>query len=1731
MTDVAKIIKLRGHTNACITRIQTFVSKNQNVVLDCGQYIARKNVLNETYREYLNLQKELELEDFDKYCSDRDIVEEQYYNLDSYLYEKITQLSAKPVQTQPIVTNVIPSVSTIQNVKLPELKIPFFSGEISEWPSFFDVFTKLITNDKQLSNAQKLIYLKSVLRNEPLKLIDNLEIIDSNFEIAIQNLCNRFENKYLIVNSHLNSLLNAPLITKPNAHALRDFLTQIKSHLAALENLNISNQLTDLILINIFTQKLDYNTKRSFETERNINKLPSLMEFLEFIERKCKILENLVPEYSHSPKQKQPSRFTSLNTVSNNLQYSSNNQTNQDSRSLPTRNTHFQNTRHSQDSQENHNSQNTRQSHNMHDTPNSRTHSNVSRDPNTQSETSSSPAIPRIANQSQSNDVYRASSLSTLSGKKEGLLQTACVTIYDSHNNPVKVRCLTDSASQHSFITEELASRLKCIPYTKSLQISGISEICSTSNKMVDLNIFSNVNPTKHFTLSCAILPTITCKHPQITLDFNALKIPPNIHLADPEFCTPAEVQMLLGADVYFDLLTYGLIKLGPNLPTLTNTHLGYLVGGNVPQSFGSIDSYSILNIQENTQPRNEVSLFVQTQNTDSLVRSFWEIEEISSSTCTPKILTPSEQQAEDIFKSSFKILSSGRFQVDLPFKSPNEYKKLGESFFLAKKRFLNLEQKLIKSDQLYAQYKQFIHEYIALGHCRYVPLSTRNIHSDLKYFIPHHCVLKDSVTNKLRVVFDGSMKTTSNLSLNDIMLPGYTVQRELFDILINFRLFKYCIVADLRHMYRQIRVNPEQVFLLNILWSDSPQEDLKCLQLETVTYGLNNSGFLSTRCLKELAQKHSDKFPLASDALLNCCYIDDVLYGCNDFETLFEIHRQLTECLNLACFSLHKWCANSPEFLAGISHISNEASYVINPENNTNKILGLCWNSHSDHFSVLVPKVTVKDTYTKREVLSLIASIYDPIGLINPVVVSAKLIMRKIWLERSNWDDHLSPNLLTQWNLFLQTLPHLSNLKIPRLLQNSSNVTSTQIHGFSDASLSAYGACVYLRTSHENGFISCNLISSKSRVSPVKVVTLPRLELLGVLLLSNLVTKILSVLIPSQSQINSVNLWTDSEVVLAWINSHPSRWSTFVANRVTQIQELTSNHTWRHVRSKDNPADILSRGATPLQLLDCDLWFNGPQFLSDPHFDFNLFVYNGPSSINVDELPELKRVTHLIRKPDSQLYDALCKFSCFTRLQRAFAYCIRFIHNVRAKSHRRTGPLTPNELSSSELMIIKLTQSHFFSSEIQFLMDNRLLNDKSIRKLNPFLDSSQMIRVGGRLLFSDVSYDQKFPLLMPSKSHIVNLLLTREHRRLLHSGPQNTLSNVRLKFWPLDGLRQIKRIILNCLTCYRFNAQVASQIMANLPRERVQIARPFINVGVDFGGPFPIKTSKLKRAPLTKAYMAVFVCLATRAVHVELISSLSTEAFLLTLKRFIARRGNPSIIFSDNGTNFLVAKNQLKELYELLLKGDTSESIRSFATSCQIQWKFIPPRSPHHGGIWEAAIKSFKYHLVRIMGNSNFTFEELSTVLSQIEAVLNSRPICALSDDPSDFSFLTPGHFLIGSNLMSYPELDLSDIQENKLSLWNKCTRIQQHMWKVWTRDYLNRLQNRPKWFTPQVGIKPDDLVLLKDENSPPLKWPIARVVETYPGKDNKVRTPEGLYVRSIAKLCPLPMTHLQEF
>ncbi|XP_072389402.1 uncharacterized protein [Diabrotica undecimpunctata] len=692
-----------------------------------------------------------------------------------------------------------------------------------------------------------------------------------------------------------------------------------------------------------------------------------------------------------------------------------------------------------------------------------------------------------------------------------------------------------------------------------------------------------------------------------------------------PHFCTPSEVDILLGADIYFDIVTYGLIKLGPNLPILQNTHLGYIVGGNIPYARYAHSHYS------------NISLHAQTADLDSLLKKFWEIEETKPlSSIQSKTLTPSEQRAEDIFKSSLTILHSGRFQVDLPLKTPNEYKKLGESFHLAKRRFLNLEKRLNKSDELWHQYTEFISEYVSLGHCKYVPLSKINESSEHKFFLPHHCVFKhDSLTSRLRVVFDGSIKSTSNVSLNDIMLKGYTVQPDLFEILIRFRLFKYTLIADIEKMFRQIRINPKQTFLLNILWRNSPQEELKCLELQTVTYGTNSASFLSIRCLKELAVRNQEKYPLAAEALENSCYVDDILHGANDIDTLYKTYKQLSTSLNSAGISLHKWSSNSSEFLDSISSEFQKSNYVVKPGNSSNKVLRICWNSHSDMFSISLPDISSEPKYTKREVLSIIASIFDPLGLINPITVSAKLLMQKIWICNLNWDDKLTGEISSEWSNFLGHIPDLAKLTFSRPLLNPLNISRIEIHGFCDASMKAYGACIYLRVLHENGTVSCNLITSKSRVAPLKTISLPRLELLWAALLSTLISNIFLIISPKVSSIASVRLWTDSQTVLAWINSHPSRWSIFVANRITQIQELTRTYLWNHVGSKDNPADILSRGTTPALLVDNTVWWHEPYFLMNATTKFNEFVPN----IDLTDVPEIKGTLHAVNNSKPILY------------------------------------------------------------------------------------------------------------------------------------------------------------------------------------------------------------------------------------------------------------------------------------------------------------------------------------------------------------------------------------------------------------------------------------------------------------------------------------------------------------
>lgn len=1794
--NIEALRKSRTSTKASLTRIETWFL--QNTSSDIVQFEIRLERLKILFRDYEQIQDNIEFlataEDPDS--EDRSIIESRYFDLVSGYIRCIKQLTVLSPDENSVQRNsnqVSEPVSRSQSisVKLPDIKIQVFSGDVTEFESFLQLFDALIIKNPQLSDIQKFIYLKSYLKGEPLQLIDSLKITNENFDIALKTLKCRYENKIIIVNSYLAALLDIPNINKCKSGSLRELATTIQKNIQSLKNLNFSfEELWNVLLIFIFQKKLDYNTRKAFESERDHAEIPSLDTFLKFIEKRCIILESID---SSSPKTQR--KFTSTNHITtnkneNNLNYPahSNNKNDRANTSLTCSfcdkvghrlytcysfknlsysdkmkfiklNKLCQNClgKHSLD-----NCSSTKKcsfcarSHNsllhVNEENNSQHSQTQNSRPDISNKNNSHKFVPQnkndsIAHSSPKNEFAvlsncpekignpSTSSHSALSVKSSVvLLATAKVTLYSSQCQPVQAKVLLDTGTQTSLITQKLANKLQCHTYNMALNISGISECTTVSNKMADIVIHSNFNLNKKFKVSCALLPNLTCKLPQYQLLINQLDIPKDVILADNEFFKPSEIDIIIGLDCYYDIILSGIVKLGNKLPVLQESHLGWVIAGVVPKQY-TVSNYSHSKFDSHNEIENDGEnmsySFLSTSKVEKFLKKFWDIEETPEKPSQKLILSEDEQLAEKIFTTTTKILENGRFQVNLPFKFPLEPSKLGDSFTIAKKRFLNLENKFLKNPDLFIEYKKFIQEYVELGHAQYVPLTLQNYKFENKYFIPHLCVIREaSVSTKLRVVYDASCPSSSGFSLNDICLKGYQVQPDLFDILCRFRFYPCVFTTDIKKMYRQILINPEHTFLQNILWRENQTDQLECIQLNTVTYGTNSAPFLATRILNEIASSNKIDFPLASEAISSQFYMDDGLCGAKNLDSLLQLHSELTSLLNRHGFELHKYCSNEQTFLEKICEKPSDVSYEINPDNVPNKVLGLKWNPTPDVLSISVPENLEISPVTKRKILSIVAQCYDPLGLINPVIVKGKLLVQKLWVLKMDWDVIVTDtDILVEFSNFLKNLSSLVELKIPRFYFLNKNILKVEIHGFSDASLSAYGCCIYFRIIYKDGTVSATLITSKSRVAPVKSITLPKLELCAMLLLSKLVKKVLFVF-ETKINFHSVNLWADSQVSLYWCQSHASRWSVFVAHRVSQIQSLTENHTWRYVRSADNSADLVSRGLLGKEILKNDLWWHGPNFLLDP--DLDLSLKDQPILDVPEKIPEERKshiVTNLMK---DDFWEVLfSKTSTLCRLQRTLAFMFRFIKNIKTKKDERNfGRLSPDELKYSLNFIVRQTQNKYFEKEISEISQKKTLSNKQLLPLYPFLDDSGFLRVGGRLENANVPYQQKHPFLLPAKTHVTNLILNHEHKRLGHAGAQTTLSNVRLRFWPLDSLRAIKKIIRNCITCFRFHKHASDQIMANLPKDRVTVSKPFHKVGIDFGGPFSIKSSRLRKSPPIKAYIAIFVCMVTKAVHIEVVTGLSTDLFLLTLKRFISRRGNPKIIFTDNATNFSGARNELREVYNFFRNTNNVHLIEDFLSQSETSWKFIPPRSPHWGGIWEASVKSAKYHMKRLIGTSNFTFEEFSTIMCQIEAILNSRPLSPLSSDASDLNCLTPGHFLIGSALTAYPERDVTLLSENRLDVFQKISHIQQSFWKRWSVEYLNRLQNRPKWFHEKENIKENDMIILKEDGVPPLYWPLGRIIEAIQGPDGKVRvakirTAKGEFTRPITKLCVLPI------
>ncbi|GFS56081.1 integrase catalytic domain-containing protein [Trichonephila clavipes] len=749
-------------------------------------------------------------------------------------------------------------------------------------------------------------------------------------------------------------------------------------------------------------------------------------------------------------------------------------------------------------------------------------------------------------------------------------------------------------------------------------------------------------------------------------------------------------------------------------------------------------------------------------------LKKFWEIEgvDIESKVDTEVSL------CEDHFVRTHRRNCEGRYVVSMALnKDPS---CLGNSKDIAIRRLNSLWKRLSRDSSYSSLYAEFLKEYEELGHLERVVESSE---TPTHYYIPHHGVLRpEKLTTKLRIVFNGSSPTTTGISLNDILLKG-EVKEDVFETISRFRRHKFAFTTDIQKMYRQILKNPDQQDLQRIIWKHGLDAEILTYRLKTVTYGLSNAPFLAIRTLQQLAKDEKSRFPLASETLLYDTYMDDIVSGAPDLETAQQLQSQLKDALQSCGMNLHKWSSNSPELLN--SSLSSDVEHSFSTDIDLSlKTLGISWKPFEDCF-VFKVSVSAKHIYTKREVLSVIAKLYDPLGFSGPVIAKAKVFLQQLWQCKLDWDDVLPNSIANEWREFVTTLKCIEEVKINRFIM-ADNVRIV-LQGFADASEAAYGAVVYLQCFLHNGVAKVSILASKSRVAPIRVISIPRLELCACVLLAQLVKKIRSTL---RLNISDIVLHTDSTIALAWLNTPANRLKTFVANRVAKVQELTegfSSGTMCHLFSTQQ---ILCLGDCALPNLR--LWWHGPQFLEKVKLS--------------SEKTSLSPVKE-------------CEYS----------------------KELKTG-------SSSDIITSSVCVSTNCVSSILSTL---------LRK-----NSDGLLRVGGRLSNSDLPYVNKHPAILPGNHNLTVQINVHFHRKNLHTGASSLLHYVREKFWPLNGRSLCRKVVHECLVCFKSRPLVTSQLMGNLPRDRVVPDYPLNCSGVDFCGPFMIREGRS-----AKLYRRLFGC------------------------------------------------------------------------------------------------------------------------------------------------------------------------------------------------------------------------------------------------------------------------------
>ena len=1246
--------------------------------------------------------------------------DERYYA--AYSRASVLKLSVSRLQTNnsnnvahasdPSASNS--NVSSVNELtrhksKLPSLNLPTFEGSYATWLGFHDLFMSLVDNDPQLTDIEKLLHLKGCLRNEAAEIVTALDLSSENYTVAWELLKNRYDNRRLIRESHFKELLKLPVISREfSVRALHD---QTQKHVRSLKALGESVDSWDLALVVIIKEKFNNILREKWSDYSSELDNPTYSDMINFLQRRAQIDDTQSYHNTHNSYHNTHNSHSSNERKLTNFRHISRSQ--QSYTSTANLSCSYCKGNHwisgcekfrKLSPQERYESvkklslclnclrSNHRVSNCSFSTCRTCTkkHHTLLHFESTQAK-----QVSTSAERSENSIESKSSSLQAYSAQiySDSLLATAIVDIVNAQGKTRTCRVFLDSGSQPNFITEEVVSFLNLPKKSVDVSVSGIKDTSTDINYMVSAILKSRCsNFCKN--LSFFVLSQITQPMPSRPISLANLEIPKNISLADPKFHVPSRIDLLLGTKLFYKLLCVGqiVVKNHPDL-VLQKTHLGWIVAGEFNDP---------LAISHNLQ----CHLTIHPSPLESNLSKFWEIEELPAS----RKLSTEEKACEQHYVENTVRNSDGRYVVRLPF---NKKKcTLGESMAQALRRFQLLEKRLINDNNLKLEYCTFLEEYESLGHLSIVEDFNT---SSPGFYLPHHAVVKnDSLTTKIRVVFDGSAKSSSGISLNETLMNGPTIQDDLFSILVRFRSHKIALTADIEKMYRQVLVHPADANFQRILFRSNPQDSVKTYKLNTVTYGTTCAPFLAIRTLHQLADDEAELQPVAAALVKRDFYVDDLLTGADTQQEACFIRDELVQLLKKGGFILRKWASNDPTLVSDNLGNFTSTHMSLDPDS-TVKTLGLQWNCREDCFSYSVDACSPLKKPTKRLILSRISKLFDPLGLLGPVILKAKLMIQILWKAGVSWDESVPFEVNTMWNEYQKQLSTLRNISFDRYVL-MSDAHEVQIHGFCDASEQAYGACIYFRSKNSCGKTRVSLVCSKSRVAPLKLLTLPRLELCAALLLSRLIVSVKQAL---QINFSKVVLWSDSTIALNWIAAEPYKLKTFVSNRITEIQELTANCQWRHVPSLQNPADLVSRGQLPQEFINCMLWKKGPEWLSLED------SYWPPTNIEAIELPE-KHVKSIIMRCLTitiNKTNILQKYSSIGKLTRVMAYANRFVYNFKNKP-KRVGILKPIELETATHFIIRFTQSKSFAKEIEDLKCGRLVDKRSsLLPLNPFLD------------------------------------------------------------------------------------------------------------------------------------------------------------------------------------------------------------------------------------------------------------------------------------------------------------------------------------------------------------------------------------------------------------------------